>query len=163
MIPRVNVRRAASEATIVVAAVNGHLDGVTPSKRPSTQRSEARRAKSLATWPGRLALAALTPDIAASFGDKRLSRGESVSTVGLGLALLGYLYTAATREWGLGLVYSPVANVRRPSPGQGRNHQANWKEARRLLTSCDAHSNPMLGWIVRIALYTGMRQGKLCR
>jgi hypothetical protein len=43
MIPRVNVRRAASEATIVVAAVKRHLDGVTPTKRPSTQRSEGRR------------------------------------------------------------------------------------------------------------------------
>ena len=91
MIPRVNVRRAAYEATIVVAALKRHLDGVTPSKRPSTQRSETRGAKSLTKWLGRYALAALTPDIAASFGDNRLSGGDSVSTVRLELAFRGHL------------------------------------------------------------------------
>jgi len=30
-----------------------------------------------------------------------------------------------------------------------------------LLRACDRHSNPMLGWIVRVALYTGMRAGEI--
>ena len=161
MIRGVYVRRSPSEATTVTAALKRYLEEVTPSKRPSTQRSEAIRAKSLEMSLGRYSLAALTPDIVASFRDKRFSEGKSRSTVRLELALLGHLYTVATKAWGLGLVYNPVANIRRPSPGQGRNRRLNWKEARRLLTSCDAHSNPMLGWAVRIALYTGMRQGEI--
>jgi len=67
------------------------------------------------------------------------------------MALLGHLYTTAIRVWGLGLIYNPVANVRRPSPGRGRDRRLSWSEMRRMLKSCDAHSNPMLGWIVRIA------------
>lgn len=31
----------------------------------------------------------------------------------------------------------------------------------KLLEVCDGHSNPMLGWIVRIALCTGMRAGEI--
>jgi integrase len=30
-----------------------------------------------------------------------------------------------------------------------------------LLGECDKHSNPMLGWIARTALYTGMRLGEI--
>jgi len=161
MIRGVYVRRSPSEATTIAAALKRYLEEVTPSKRPSTQRSEAIRAKSLQRHLGRYSLAGLTPDIVASFRDKRLNEGKSVSTVRLELALLGHLYTVATKEWGLGLVYNPVANIRRPSPGHGRNRRVTWKEARRLLKSCDSHSNPMLGWIVRIALYTGMRQGEI--
>jgi len=34
-------------------------------------------------------------------------------------------------------------------------------EEDRLIKACDAHSNPFLGWIVKIALYTSMRQGEI--
>ncbi len=34
-------------------------------------------------------------------------------------------------------------------------------EAERLLAACDRHANPMLGWIVRVALHTGMRLGEI--
>jgi integrase len=65
------------------------------------------------------------------------------------------------KEWGLGLVYNPVFQIRRPSAGQGRNRRLSWSKAGRMLKACDAHSNPMLGWAVRIALHTAMRQGEL--
>jgi len=161
MIRGVYVRRSPSEATTVDAALKRYLNEVTPSKRPSTQRSEHFRANSLRKTLGRYSLAALTPDIVASFRDKRLGQGKSVSTVRLELALLGHLYTVATKEWGLGLVYNPVASIRRPAPSHGRTRRVSWSEAHRLLRSCDSHSNPMLGWVVRIALYTAMRQGEI--
>jgi integrase len=161
MVRGVYVRRSLSEATTLADALKRYLEEVTPSKRPSTQRSEAIRAESLRKSLGRYSLAALTPEIVASFRDKRLNDGKSASTVRLELALLGHLYTVATKEWGLGLVYNPVANIRRPSPSRGRNRRVTWREARRLLESCDSHSNPMLGWVVRLALYTAMRQGEI--
>jgi integrase len=34
-------------------------------------------------------------------------------------------------------------------------------EEKVLFKACDSHSNPMLGWIARIALYTGMRAGEI--
>ncbi len=77
------------------------------------------------------------------------------------MALLGHLYTIAIKEWRSGLIYNPVSSIRRPSAGEGRNRRLTWSEMRRMLRECDAHSNPMLGWIVRIALYTAMRHGEI--
>jgi len=71
------------------------------------------------------------------------------------------MYTIAIKEWNVGLVANPVLNIRKPSPGQGRNRRLNGDEEIRLLKACDEHSNPFLGWIVRIALYTSMRKGEI--
>ena len=79
----------------------------------------------------------------------------------LELALLGHLYTIAIKEWGMGLVANPVSNIRRPTPSQGRDRRLKGDEEDRLLRACEAHSNPMLAWIVKLALYTGMRHGEV--
>ena len=61
----------------------------------------------------------------------------------------------------MGLCYYPVANIRKPAPAKGRVRRLTGDEERQLLEACDKHSNPMLGWIARIALYTGMRAGEI--
>ena len=71
------------------------------------------------------------------------------------------MYTIAIKEWSLGLISNPVLNIRKPSPGRGRNRRLNGDEEIRLLKACDEHSNPFLGWIVRIALYTSMRKSEI--
>ncbi|WP_237653943.1 site-specific integrase [Xanthomonas graminis] len=77
------------------------------------------------------------------------------------LALLGHMFTVALKEWGLGLASNPVQGIRRPPPGAGRDRRLTPEEEHRLLAAVDAHSNPMLGWIVRVALETGMRASEL--
>jgi integrase len=81
--------------------------------------------------------------------------------VRLELALLGHLFTIAIKEWGIGLIVNPVMNIRRPAPGPGRNRRLTKEEEGRLLAAVDRHSNPMLRWIVRIALETGMRASEI--
>ena len=90
-----------------------------------------------------------------------LAPPRSANTVRLEMALLGHLFTTAIKEWGIGLTYNPVMNVRRPSPGAGRNRRLSQDEEKRLLNAIDEHSNPMLGWIVRIAVETGMRSSEI--
>jgi len=157
----VHVPRARAERTTVGDALRRYLDEVTPTKKPSTQAAERKKAKLVIERLGQYGLAQLSPERIAEYRDERLAEGKSPNTVRLEMALLGHLYTIAIREWGLGLIYNPVANVRRPSPGQGRDRRLSWSEIRRMLKACDAHSNPMLGWIVRIALTTAMRQGEI--
>ena len=106
-------------------------------------------------------MAALSPDLIANYRDERLSEGKSPDTVRIELALLSHLYTIAIREWHLGLLYSPVANIRKPTPGRGRNRRLTPDEERRLLKACRALPNPTLGWLVRTALHTTMRAGEL--
>ncbi|SDO22066.1 hypothetical protein [Vreelandella arcis] len=112
---------------------------------------------------GKYSLAALKPELVANYRDKRLNslgrRGELISpnTVRLELALLGHFFTVSIQEWGLGLTYNPVQNIRKPSPGEGRSRRLSNDEEKRLFAVLRQHNNPMLAWIARIALETSIR------
>src|SRR5690606_24051643 len=131
---------------------------------------EHKKAQVLIRHLGKYSLAALNAEIVAQFRDSRLAgdvdeNGKLVprsnNTVRLELALLSHLFTVAIKEWGLGVPFNPVANIRRPAPGAGRNRRLTPAESKRLLAAVDAYSNPMFSWIVRIAMETGMRLSEI--
>lgn len=172
MVRGLYVQRAPSERMTLEKAVNRYLEEETPTKRPSTQVGEKRRAEVLKKCLGKYSLAAVTPELIAQFRDRRLAgegradkRGNPIprapNTVRLEMALLGHLFTVAIKEWGLGLTYNPVLSVRRPAPGAGRNRRLSASEEAQLFNAIASHSNPMLGWIVRIAIETGMRSSEI--
>jgi integrase len=166
------IDRVTAERMTVKQALERYLAEVTPTKRPKSQVSESGRSKPLERHLGKFSLAAVTPTIVAGYRDKRLS-GEhrrdkdgkpiplAANTVRLELALLGHMFNIAIKEWGVGIPGNPVLNIRKPSPGPGRNRRLDVEEEARLLSAVDKHSNPMLGWIVRIALETGMRSSEI--
>ena len=155
------IDRGVSGRVMLSDALDRYLNEVSPTKRPSTAASDRSRARILKEHLGRYSLAAITPETVSRFRDTRIREGRSNSSVRLELALLSHLFTIAMREWRLGLVTNPVSLVRKPTPAAGRNRRLRSSEEGRLLAACDAHSNPMLGWIVRVALHTGMRQGEI--
>lgn len=167
MVRGVFIQRSASERLTLEMALKRYLAEVSPTKALKTQQSEANSAKILTTRLGKYSLAALTPDIIANYRDTRLTersrRGDVLSpnTVRLELALLSHLLNVAIEEWRLGLPYNPVLSIRKPSPGEGRDRRLAADEERRLLAAVDSHCNPMLGWIVRIALETSMRSSEI--
>lgn len=166
------IQRAPADRLTVADAITRYLAEVTPTKRPTTQISDHNRSRILVQHLGKYSLASLTPEVIAHFRDARLGgadrkdeAGKPVpranNTVRLDLALLGHLFTVAIKEWGIGLPSNPVMSIRRPAPGPGRNRRLSQDEEERLLAAVDAHSNPMLRWIVRIALETGMRSSEI--
>jgi len=161
MVRGVFIDRASSHRQKLSAVLDRYLSEVTPTKKPSTAVREMRRAKILKEHLGDYSLTALTPELIGQYRDKRIRLGKSASSVRLELALLSHLFTTAIREWRLGLISNPVSMVRKPAPAPGRNRRLKPKEEKRLLRACDAQSNPMLGWIVRLAIYTAMRQGEI--
>lgn len=173
MVRGVYIERGASERLTLGVALDRYLSEVTPTKKPATQQTEIERAKPLRAFFSKYSLAAITPDLVARYRDMRLTtalkpqkgpkvvRLLSASTVRLELALLGHLFTTAIREWRLGLAQNPVALVRKPKPTEGRDRRLGAAEEQALMRAVDAHSNPMLGWIVRIAVETGMRSGEI--
>lgn len=174
MVRGVYIQRAPSERMIVEDALKRYLAEVTPTKRPMSQLSERGHAKPLIKYLGKYSLAALTPEVIAQYRDMRLAgedrkdkdgkpkpQPRAANTVRLDLALLGHMFTMAIKEWGLGLPFNPVLNIRRPAPGPGRNRRLTTDEEKRLFEAVDKHSNPMLRWIVRIALETGMRSSEI--
>ncbi|NLY34475.1 MAG: site-specific integrase [Alcaligenaceae bacterium] len=170
MVRGVYIQRAPAERMTLEAALKRYLLEVTPTKRESTRIAEHKKAQPLLKHLGQYSLAALSADIVAQYRDMRLAGDtdengkltpRSNNTVRLELALLSHMFTVAIKEWGIGLPFNPVANIRRPSPGAGRTRRLTEAENKRLLTTVDAHSNPMFSWIVRIALETGMRLSEI--
>ena len=174
MVAGVFIDRATSARFTFDKALDRYLSEVTPTKRATTQRAEKVKAAPLRKFFGSYSLAAINVDLVARYRDERLatlsqrkskSTGKaaalSPATVRLELALLGHVFTTAIREWRIGLVQNPVANVRKPSTGEGRNRRLDAGEETRLRETIEAYSNPMLGWIFTIALETGMRSSEV--
>ena len=122
MVRGVYIQRAPAERMTVAAALKSYLKEVTPTKRPSTQVGEHKKAQTIINHLGKYSLAALSPDIVADFRDMRLAGDEdakgvrkprSNNTVRLELALLGHLLRLPS----IGLPINLVANIRRPALG----------------------------------------------
>lgn len=170
MVRGVYIQRGPAERMTVEVALTRYLREVTPTKRESTQVGERKKALALTRHLGKYSLAALSAEIVAQYRDTRLAGDadadgkpipRSNNTVRLELALLSHLFTIAIKEWGIGLPFNPVSNIRRPAPGAGRNRRLTVTENKRLLAAVDAYSNPMFSWIVRGALETGMRLSEI--
>lgn len=161
MVRGVYISRSWSERMTAQEALQRYLAEVTPTKKPTTQRSENITAGHLTAFLGKYSMAALSSELVASYRDHRLATGKSNNTVRIELAMLSNLFTVAIREWGLGLSHNPVSAIRKPSPGKGRDRRLNTDEERRLLSAVEQHSNPMLSWVVQIAIETGMRQSEI--
>ena len=126
MVRGVFIQRAASERMTFEVAMKRYLAEVTPTKRPTTQNNERKRTVPLLNFFGKYSLAAIMPDLIAEYRDTRLAGEDRLkggkpqpragNTVRLELALLGHLFTIAVKEWGLGLAFNPVLNIRRPAP-----------------------------------------------
>jgi integrase len=157
MVRGVFIQRAPSERLTFNDAIDRYLKEVSITKSAFTQRGETCKAKQLKAKFGKYSLAAITPDLVAEYRDERLEEGKKNNTVRLELALLGHLFTVAIQEWRIGLAFNPVANIRKPSPGEGRQRRLSAEEETKLMDAVNSYSNPMLGWIVRAALATGMR------
>ena len=161
MVRGVYIDRTGSDRILLKHALDRYLREVSSTKRETTANAERHKAKALKASLGVSSLAAITPDLVARYRDERLESGKSNNTVRLELSLLSHLFTIAIKEWRVGLFYNPVANIRKPTPGKGRDRRLGVDEEQSLFKACDRHSNPMLGWMARIALYTGMRAGEI--
>ena len=127
MVRGVFIQRAPAERMTFEIAMKQYLSEVTPTKRPLTQNAERKRSTPLLAFFGKYSLAAVTTELIAEYRDTRLAgtdrmkngkpQPRAANTVRLELALLGHLFTIALKEWGLGLSFNPVLNIRRPAPG----------------------------------------------
>lgn len=161
MVRGIYIQRSSSDRMTVAAALDRYHQEITSTKKTTTQRGEVSKVKALMPYFGKYSMSAVTADLVATYRDKRLAEGKANNTVRLELALLSHLFTIAIKEWRLGLTYNPVANIRKPKPGEGRNRRLSPKEEQQLFNAITRHSNPMLRWIFQIALETGMRSSEI--
>jgi integrase len=118
-------------------------------------------------------MATVTPDVVIKFREERLAGKDrkgldgnpiprANDTVRLELAFLGHLFEVAKEKWKIGLPYNPVKSVSRPKSHK-RVRRLSAEEEKKLFVALDMYSNPMLGWIVRIAIETAMRESEIVK
>jgi len=123
---------------------------------------------------GKFALTAITAKTIAKYRDDRLTDPDprfknkdeapriSGSTVKTEIDLLSKVLDVAQKEFGIALpAGNPVAGVRKPSGGKGRDRRLTDSEWEKLLKECKVSGNPCLLPAVRLATATAMRQGEL--
>lgn len=127
----------------------------------------------------RIRMASLSSADLAKLRDRMKGLGYAPATIVRRLNLIQTIIQHARREWGIHLSENPAQMVKRP-PGADRKRNRVFQETplddrsaavgatdipkseeERLLAACDADTNPLLGAIVRFAIYTAMRQGEI--
>lgn len=168
MVRGVYIDRAPSERMTLKDALHRYLTDVSPTKGRGAAAREKNTAKPILNFFGRYSLAAITPQMIAEYRDQRLrtpsertGKPLSGNTVRLELALLSHVFTIAIQEWGIGLPQNPVALIRKPKTPRPRDRRITREEEARLLQECRKHSNPMLYWIVVLAIETAMRKSEI--
>jgi integrase len=150
-----------SRKNTIRAGSGRYLSEDKASKKPTTQRSEGVSATNLICFLGSYSLTAVNLELVASYRDHCLAQGKSNNTVRIELALLSNLLTIGIQEWGLGLIFNPVVNIRKPRLGGGRQRRMSKIEEKILLEAVNGRNNQMFGWIGIIAIENRMGQPEI--
>lgn len=151
---------ALAERTTFKELIHRYIDEVLPTMRGGSV--DAIRLKALARKPiAQLNMVALTPQKIAQHRDQRLNEIKP-STVIRELAYFSSIINHARREWGIN-INNPVAMVKKPQGGQGRNRILSDAELNLILEELKPvdRRNIWMQPFVSLALETAMRRGEL--
>lgn len=153
------VSRADAERTTIQKIAERYEKEVLP--RMKAQRQEQQRISAVVGHFGKYHLNAITPAMIASWRDA-LSKRRAGQTVHHYMAVLGRLYTAAQRDFGIALpLGNPVDGVRRPKIDNARERRLEKGEEKKLLAALEESRSAWLKPAVLLALETAMRRGEL--
>ncbi len=103
----------------------------------------------------------------AEYRDKRLQGNNEKGVKPVGpqtvlheIGLLSRLYTTAIKEWGMGGLLNPVAQIRKPKMPRSRERRLLPGELEKIAS---ASESPLLADIVRFAVETAMRREEISR
>lgn len=132
---------------------------VTPSKRGLVSENKRLEVFLRQPWT-KLPLSRLSPIAFNEYRERRLKE-VSGATVRRELGLLQSVFELARREWDVGLVFNPVARVRKPKSAAGRERRLKPGEVDDLLTAAAEGRNDWLAPAILLAIETGMRRGEM--
>jgi len=124
--------------------------------------SEMRRISRLLRDPiSRKRVCDLTPELLASFRDRRLSDGKRAASYDL--QILRHLLNTASAEWGLQLQMNPLDKVKFPPPSRPRQRRLVAGEYELLIAKARASGSDYLASLIILAVETGMRAGEMLK
>jgi integrase len=152
---------AAAEPTLA-QALDWYLEQETPKKKgkeQETRRIRAWKARELA----KLKLSQLTPMHFVEFRKQREAEGCAGNTIRLDLSLISDLFKTARLDWGMPYLENPIALLRKPKQGKGRDRRLSADEAERFERALDACPKKLVRLAVLFAIHTAARQGEILR
>jgi integrase len=152
---------AAAEPTLA-QALDWYLEQETPKKKgkeQETRRIRAWKARELA----KLKLSQLTPMHFVEFRKQREADGCAGNTIRLDLSLISDLFKTARLDWGMPYLDNPIALLRKPKQGKGRDRRLSAGEAERFERALEACPKKLVRLTVRFAIHTAARQGEILR
>jgi integrase len=152
---------AAAEPTLA-QALDWYLEQETPKKKGREQETRRIRA-----WKAReltkLKLSQLTPMHFVEFRKQREAEGCAGNTIRLDLSLISNLFKAARLDWGMPYLDNPIALLRKPKQGKGRDRRLSADEAKRFERALEACPKKLVRLAVLFAIHTAARQGEILR
>ena len=92
--------------------------------------------------------------------DELLSLGRAGSTVNHYFNAISKIYQMLIEEWGLP-VTNPIKGLKRVPNNKGRCIRVNRDIELQLLAGCETIDTPLLAFIIKFAIQTGMRRGEI--
>lgn len=155
------IPNAAAEPTLALA-LDWYLEQATPKKKGAEQESRRIRA-----WKAReltkLKLSQLTPMHFVEFRKQREADGCAGNTIRLDLSLISDLFKTARLDWGMPYLENPIALLRKPKQGKGRDRRLSTDEAARFERALEACPKKLVRLAVLFAIHTAARQGEILR
>ncbi|MHB8345868.1 MAG: site-specific integrase [Acidiferrobacterales bacterium] len=157
--------RQEAESTTLREALDRYEREVTPRKKSAEEEPYK-----LGNWRksplASRTLASLHGKHVAEWRDKELDRGSAPATVRRKLALLSHVFEVARKEWGMAALTNPVASIRLPSAGQGRERRLTTGEESKLLAAAREYESSRsdaghIASLIAFALETAMRRGEI--
>ena len=150
------VSRKEADNTTLLEAIDRYEREILPEKKGAKQ--DGYRLRNWRRWPqaARFLTSIHSKDIA-EYRDERLKTAAK-NTVIHELALLRHVFNVAISDWGLTGLDNPVLKIRMPKMPKSRERRLEEGELEMIL---EATQSPLLGYIVRFALETAMRQAEI--
>lgn len=152
------VSRKESESTTLAEALDRYEREVSSGKKGHAKEKYAIDHWRQSPLASRF-LASIRSSDLSKWRDERL-KDVSASTVNRLLNLLSHVFTVAAQDWGMGGIFNPVQNVRRPRNPPHRERRLIDGELEKILASTKSKS---LADVILLALETGMRRGEIAR
>ena len=166
MVRGLYIDRSEAEKTTLKEALERYRDEITSEKKGAVQ--ECTKIGKLLRHPlASRILASIQSTDMSKYRDEMIKEGLSASTVTKYLALISHLFTVAIKEWRMG-VQNPIATIRKPKAGEGRDRRLMEGEEVRLMAALadsgkGTRANVWVEPMARLAIETAMRESELLK
>ncbi|MDA8420527.1 MAG: site-specific integrase [Pseudomonadota bacterium] len=159
--------RQEAESTTLKEALGRYEREVTPHKKSAADEPYKLRNWKESSLADR-ELAFIHGKHVAEWRDEEIDRGSAPATVRRKLALLSHVFEIARKEWGMTTLTNPVASIRVPSAGPGRERRLVPGEESKLLAAAVEYESSRsdaghIAFIIAFSLETAMRRGEIAR